>query len=239
MSKMEHRRRPRSRRGAFTLIELLIVIAIIALLVGIGGAAFSRGRAQARRAVMKTLITGLEMGVRQYRTDLGQYPPSSGNSPVWRWPSPGDPARASVPWGGAQWLAHSALGLGDRLSDGYDGPGFRVQLRGTVYGPYVDADRASTKPDAGGNYFVDDGDNPIHYYLLNPSTREYDETHDTLTQLPDVPLDINEYAKVGATGVNLPDFIICSRGQDGSWGDDADKNGDLEGLGDDYTNLSE
>ncbi|MBX3729674.1 MAG: prepilin-type N-terminal cleavage/methylation domain-containing protein [Candidatus Sumerlaeia bacterium] len=65
-----------ARRHAFTLIELLIVVAIIAILAAIGMVnlrlAMERARKSADAANMKTIAAGLQL----YLTDFGRLPPA-------------------------------------------------------------------------------------------------------------------------------------------------------------------
>ncbi len=58
------------RRGAFTLIELLIVIAIIALLIGILLPALSDAKRSAKRTICMSNIKQLVMGQANYATDF-------------------------------------------------------------------------------------------------------------------------------------------------------------------------
>jgi len=248
----------RTKRAAFTVVELLIVIAILAILAAMALSAFSRGRGLARRAAMQALFRGMETGLRTYRNELGDYPPSFGPSPNCPWT-----AAATVDdWAGAHWLAHSMLGLGDDDVDGADGPGFRVKFRGAIHGPYIEVDMANTKVVGPAAVLVDDGGSPILYYRLDPLTRTYNSLHNWLPDLPPatpliagpfvwkptapqppripedmVPVDINDYVALGTSEMSRPEFLICSPGQDEQWGDDVDDDNKLDGLGDDYTNL--
>jgi len=66
------------QRAAFTLIELLIVVGIIAILAAIAVPNFLEAQMRAKiarvRADLRTVATALEA----YRTDMGDYPPSRG-----------------------------------------------------------------------------------------------------------------------------------------------------------------
>lgn len=67
---------PRSRnfRAAFTLIELLTVITIIAILMGLLFPAIAIVKEQARKAQAKADVAGIAAAVKQYYTEYGKYP---------------------------------------------------------------------------------------------------------------------------------------------------------------------
>lgn len=64
-----------SRRRAFTMVEMLVVIVIIAILAGLLTGAAIMARGAGRVAVMRTEISQLEMALEQYRNLYGEYPP--------------------------------------------------------------------------------------------------------------------------------------------------------------------
>ena len=66
-----------SSRRAFTLVELLTVIAIIALLAAILFPAFSRARENARRASCTSNLRQIGMGMIQYTADYDGYQPAT------------------------------------------------------------------------------------------------------------------------------------------------------------------
>jgi prepilin-type N-terminal cleavage/methylation domain-containing protein len=71
----------RERRGAgrlgFTLIEILVVISIIAVLASLSAAYVLRARTRGKEGAVKARLSGLEVLIRQYETEIGDFPPSS------------------------------------------------------------------------------------------------------------------------------------------------------------------
>jgi prepilin-type N-terminal cleavage/methylation domain-containing protein len=65
------------KREAFTLIELLTVMAIITLLIGILTPALTTARDQARKTAVKAQINAMEVGLEAFHQDEGKYVPSN------------------------------------------------------------------------------------------------------------------------------------------------------------------
>jgi prepilin-type N-terminal cleavage/methylation domain-containing protein len=80
----------RNRRRGITLLELLVVLAIIGLLATIAFSVYSSHHLRARVAATAMQIRELTMAIEQYRNDLGEYPPSSSGTSLW--PDPIDPS---------------------------------------------------------------------------------------------------------------------------------------------------
>lgn len=64
-----------STAAAFTLVELLTVIAIIAVLMGLLFPAIGIIKEQARKVQAKNDVTNIVAAVKQYYTEYGKYPP--------------------------------------------------------------------------------------------------------------------------------------------------------------------
>ncbi len=71
-ARTSHRQSP---LAAFTLIELLTVIAIIAILMGLLFPALSGAKEQARRAAASTAVRNIVNASKSYYNDYGKFPP--------------------------------------------------------------------------------------------------------------------------------------------------------------------
>jgi prepilin-type N-terminal cleavage/methylation domain-containing protein len=68
---------PSAPRSAFTLVELLVVIGIIALLAAIVTPTVMRAQASAKNAAIKAEIDMLHMAIMNYKNEYGSFPPGS------------------------------------------------------------------------------------------------------------------------------------------------------------------
>ena len=75
----------RSRPKGFSLVELLVAIAIIGILVGLSVVAVSRARETARQITCRNNLRQLGMALQSYHTGYGAFPPAV------IWEPPGEP----------------------------------------------------------------------------------------------------------------------------------------------------
>jgi len=69
-------------RSGFTMIELLIVIAILAILTVLGISSFSTSQMKSRDARRKADLENIAKALETYYNDHGEYPISSGNTGI-------------------------------------------------------------------------------------------------------------------------------------------------------------
>ncbi|MCE9610227.1 MAG: type II secretion system GspH family protein [Chthoniobacter sp.] len=74
---------PHRRSNAFTLVELLTVIAIIAILMGLLFPALNNAKDQARKTEARSACMGILAAVKAYNTEYNKYPyPLTGTAPA-------------------------------------------------------------------------------------------------------------------------------------------------------------
>lgn len=184
--------------SAFSLVELLVVIGILALLLGVLVPTISRVQLQARNSKSQANINLIEGGCEMYKTDFDEYPASTGMGSLT----------------GAQMIVVYMTGYPDdpddpddgpdlddlSADDGNDGFGFRTVRRGKIYGPYngcENIDTDGTSPPS----FIDAFDNLIYYFRWTGSN--FDDAHNNNA------VDQN-YLNTAAT--KRRDFLLWSAG---------------------------
>jgi general secretion pathway protein G len=97
-TKLARRLRCRNRRG-FTLMEILLVLAILVILGALVGVGFNKIRQNALIDSAKTQISSLESGVKLYQIDVGRYPGGdSGLQALYIEPSDAPPSKWRGPY---------------------------------------------------------------------------------------------------------------------------------------------
>jgi type II secretory pathway pseudopilin PulG len=174
------------KRTGLTIVELITVIAIIALLVGLLIPALNSVRDIAKRTKQKAQFTTIDLALAAFKSDYGDYPPSE-----W-WAPP--PATAGLrDYCGAQKLAEALLGWdlmgfhpdSDWRADGMNGKTYWVS--GVEYAP--------------GTYFLYDPDSEID---MNKRKGPYLDLATTSA------FTLNELFSVGLTDPLRGDrYVIC------------------------------
>jgi type II secretory pathway pseudopilin PulG len=83
--KRDKRANKLGRTTAFTLVELLVTIGIIALLAALLLPALSKGKAQAQSSSCKSRLGQIGLALNMYASDTSRYPPMGGSYPYQTW----------------------------------------------------------------------------------------------------------------------------------------------------------
>ena len=94
--------------GGFTIVELLTVMAVIAVLIGLLIPALALVKDNAKKIQQRAQFHGLDVGIELYKSEFGTYPPSNDNN-VNTYSSPQNPFDAT-PYCGANKLAEAMVG---------------------------------------------------------------------------------------------------------------------------------
>jgi prepilin-type N-terminal cleavage/methylation domain-containing protein len=138
--------------GGFTLIELLVVIAVIGILAAMVYTAVTTSTERAKRTSTRALISALDTGIANFRTDFGHVPYDSltGGSAT------NDP----------KWIRRWLLGLRD-TGEKDDVGATDVRRNALWNGPYLEVRERSLDPDQ--QYiFVDAWGKPIYFEIKDP-----------------------------------------------------------------------
>jgi prepilin-type N-terminal cleavage/methylation domain-containing protein len=122
----------RNRKSAFTLIEMLVVIAIIGILAGMLLPALSKAKNSAKRGQAKTEISHIVAAIKQYEATYGRFPMSTeaASSIVL---DPANPACPDFTYG--TYNLNPATGTTTLLTDKHGLPLPKIQNNGNTAGP--------------------------------------------------------------------------------------------------------
>ncbi|HYR58447.1 MAG TPA: type II secretion system protein [Chthoniobacteraceae bacterium] len=207
----------RAAAAAFTLVELLTVIAIIAILMGLLFPAIGIVKEQARKVQAKTDVNNIVAAVKTYNTEYGKYPPVQ-DPPVAGGTDDfvGDPAASATINNNALFNTLRAIAKGVNLTNKFN-PRQIVFFEGKRV-----AD--STAPRAG---FADGSTDPIvegNFY--DPWGKEYNVVIDSnYDNQIGVDSQYNDFAGNNAPRVGCGAFSLGKDNQLGNKGDKMYKNG--------------
>lgn len=177
------------RSRAFTLVELLTVIAIIALLIGILVPSLNSARTQARNARTHKQLNAIGTACENFRTETERYPQSRGINPF--------EGSGGPPLSGAQWLALQLVGA--------DRQGFVRPILAN------DSGRNPSRRDGR----IDERD-WLDWYSLNPS-RDYDRIGPYIDPTGDVLSTPEQFAADHTGAGPAPDVLIGSQAGSSDW----------------------
>lgn len=218
------------KTAAFTIIELMVVVAILATLVGLLVPALAKMKEQARAGATRAVINTIEGGLDLYYSDHKIYPLSG-------------PTTSVKGGSGATNLVVCMTG-----SPEY-GKGFQMTFRGPFYGPYggtekLGSRRLDPKDQNSSPVFIDSWNRPVLYYAFDSSlsrgdpAKYYDDnsdlvgTYKDVVPAVDIPSNINNYA-INAGGSYLDRrYLLLSPGPNGFYSPQSTAPGS-----DDITNL--
>ena len=95
---MRFRLKTFSRKGGFTIVEMVVVVAVVAILVGLMVPAITQVQKVAKTLAQKAQFASIEVGLETFYNEKGNYPPSFINN-------------AGIDYHGAEILAEAMVGM--------------------------------------------------------------------------------------------------------------------------------
>jgi len=209
---------PRTDRG-FTMIELLVVMFVIGMLLIIGVPAAMRFQIQAKLNACRVTVNIIDKAVDMYHKQHKSYPSME--------------EMTSKLIGQSFDVDENDVAVEVVDGDWHPGAGYRLEPRGTVYGPWNGVDKLARTGDYDGNpiaarkHFLDAFGRPIWYCPFERPTPTLDPKYTdslgvfkfktTNTETGEA-ITIDNYAKDASGKYYRRDYILMSQGADGKWG---------------------
>jgi prepilin-type N-terminal cleavage/methylation domain-containing protein len=198
------------RSSGFTWIELLVVMFVMGLLLTIG---WVRRWRPPRGTATQVTINIIDKAVDMYQKEHKRYPEMK------------EMAARLI---GQSFITEN--GVAKEVDDGHPGPGYRLEPRGTVYGPWNGVDRLARSgdyvegPDSARIHFLDAFGNPIWYCPFKKPSPASEPTYTDSEFDKDDSEDghhitsIADYATDASGKFYRRDYIIMSQSANGKWG---------------------
>jgi prepilin-type N-terminal cleavage/methylation domain-containing protein len=246
-------RNPRDRRpddsdrrpatGGWTLVELMVVIAIVGLLIGILVPALVLARREGEVAATRQFMVGLTIALTTYRNDTslgGTYPPSDHGSIGGFGQTFGMDNGDLANWDGGELLTQALAGAQPESIDGRAGFGFRKgKTVGRSYKPMVETEPQEIGPSFNNQpaldrlVFRDRWDGPILYYRAVPGPTDLWANNGARfnradnDQLDEGDPDLENHRRSDAGSLRGTAYVLFSHGPDGTTGTDEQDKDDL------------
>ncbi|MBC8373025.1 MAG: prepilin-type N-terminal cleavage/methylation domain-containing protein [Phycisphaerae bacterium] len=203
-------RSPRAGSG-FTMVEMLVVMFVITMLLAIGVPAALRFKTQAKINACQVTVNIIDKAVEMYHGLHKNYPTTEEMVGKLIGQSFKFEVEANEP---------------TEIEDYHPGPGYRLQPRGTVYGPWNDVDKLARSGDhvqdaqSDQVHFIDAFGHYIWYCPFDTENLTYtDEKFDKEDSEDGVTINsIADYAKDASNRFYRRDYIIMSQSANGKWG---------------------
>ncbi|MFN0134815.1 MAG: type II secretion system protein [Phycisphaerae bacterium] len=203
----------RSGREAFTLVELLTVVAIIGLLIGILVPALSAARNQAKEASTKAQLDSIGKGCLMFSSDNSKLPASGGNNPF---VAAGAYSNLGPTLTGTQWLVVQLVGpdrqgyVKNDLSNDHDADGRITATDWNAWYELPGASGYSGKKYSRATPYVDpDGKN---YQTLAQFVEDNSLSDDEIANLPAQLANGLDTPDVEWSSARVPYFIDAFKG---------------------------
>ena len=191
----------------FTMIELLVVMFVIAMLLAIGIPAVMNFRTQAKINACRVTVNLIDKAVGMYQKEHKRYP---------------DVHEMVGRLIGQQFKLKAGAMV--EVDDYCPGPGYRLQPRGTVYGPWNGTDKlprsgnqiATSQSDR--VHFIDAFGGYIWYCPFKELTYTDRKFENTDTEIGVIISNIADYAKDSSGRFYRRDYILMSQSANGKWG---------------------
>jgi prepilin-type processing-associated H-X9-DG protein len=132
--KRDKRANKLGRTTAFTLVELVVTIGIIALLAALLLPALSKGKAQAQSSSCKSRLRQIGLALNMYASDTSRYPPMGGSFPYQTWADRLEPYYP-LNWTNTSWNCPTYLARNDSIhqwSNSFWSASYAYNWRGIV-----------------------------------------------------------------------------------------------------------
>jgi len=212
----------RNRQSGFTLIEILVVVAIIGALMGLVVILIPKAQRKNREMLTRNLVTNLQLRVETYYQEMKRYPPMTvkdltAAAEAWKGFTVDNGTNESIECLYVA-LHHPDLSPGARLGDDIE----TGNTDEDIWSQPVPGTGSPGSPDA--KEVLDSWGNPFIYI----SKSHYDKPVEVVTK--DGTITVSAAKKKDGTFYNPLTFQIISLGEDGKQDEDSEDGDDISNF---------